>query len=52
MLPGSSVDGLEKIELLCTGTPAKPRAFKKKSALELGFHFVANEKAWTIAERF
>lgn len=52
VLPCSNMDGSEKIELLFIGTAAKPRAFKKKSGSELGFHYVANKKAWMTSEIF
>ncbi|GMF65521.1 unnamed protein product [Phytophthora lilii] len=43
----TNMTGSSMLEPLFIGHAKKPRAFKKKSALELGFlHYYANKNAW------
>ncbi len=44
--------GTRKIHLLFIGSAAKPRCFKKKMGLELGFWYFHNKKAWMTGEIF
>ncbi|KAI7950013.1 hypothetical protein MJO28_008834 [Puccinia striiformis f. sp. tritici] len=45
-------DGSEKLPLLIIGKWAKPKAFKKKSGLSLGFDYHFNKRAWMTTEIF
>jgi hypothetical protein len=45
----SNADGSEKLPPLIIGKSKKPRAFLNKPAIELGFKYQSNAKAWMTA---
>ena len=45
-LLATNADGSQKLPPLIIGKAQKPRVFKKKTGLQLGFNYRSNEKAW------
>jgi hypothetical protein len=48
----ANADGSEKLPIFFIGKSKQPRAFKKKTPLQRGFHYRNNKKAWMNAELF
>ena len=47
-----NASGMDRFEPLFIGHSEKPRCFKKKSGVELGFFYLHNQKAWMTAVFF
>ena len=48
----SNADGSDKLPPFIIGKAKKPRAFNKKSAVQLGFYYRSNAKAWMTAHLY
>ena len=48
----SNADGSQKLPPFIIGKAARPRAFNKKSGLQLGFFYRNNAKAWMTADLY
>jgi hypothetical protein len=48
----TNADGTEKLPPLIIGKAARPRAFKKRTAAQLGFLYRNNAKAWMTAKLY
>ena len=48
----ANADGTKKLALLIIGKANKPRAFKNKTGMELGFNYRHNAKAWMTGKLY